>query len=165
MLPYRVLVVSALSLVCLACPGTLQDPERFVHDAAVDGPTVDTEAGADGGGCPDVPTQIFAAKCGVAGCHSASSPQQGLDLASPNVGDRITGACAKGGGYLVDPTNPSSSVIYKKLMNPPPFGSQMPLGQPLDDATIACVLAYVSTLKGTLQSCDAGAPPADAGGD
>src|SRR5262249_11183603 len=125
MLPYRVLLASALSLVCLACPGTLQDPERFVHDAATDGPTVDPEAGAAAGGCPDVPTQVFAARCGVAGCHSATGPSNGLDLASPNVADRITGACAHGGaGYLVDPTNPSASVIYKKLMNPPPFGQQ-----------------------------------------
>jgi hypothetical protein len=58
-----------------------------------------------------------------------------------------------GPGLLVDPSNPTMSVVYTKLTATPPFGARMPFGQtPLDDATIACVLQWI-----TVQVTDGGA--------
>jgi len=151
------LPVSSISLFCAAlaamaltqgCPGTLDDPSRFAVD------------GGEGGGCPDIPTAVFAQVCSTSGCHSATDKTQGLDLQSPEVASRVVGACAKGGGVLVDPTQPTQSVLYQKLTIAPPYGSRMPLGKtPLDDATVACVLAWITAQQGTGGSCsDAGGP-------
>jgi hypothetical protein len=163
------IAIPFVALACAGCPGKLENPERFL-DAGDDGTVVPVDDGGGGeagdGGCPDVPNDIFAKVCGTAGCHGAMNPSNGLDLASPNVGSRLLCARATGGsGYLIDPTDPKASVLYEKLTATPPFDSRMPLGGQLDDATIACVLAYISTQTGALQSCDAGAPITDAGGD
>ncbi len=95
------------------------------------------------GGCPDIPTEVLQPQC--AACHSTASPQGGLDLQSPDLPARLVGIQAQGGGLLVDPANPTASVLYAKLTSTPPFGSRMPLlGQPLDDATMACVLTWIT---------------------
>jgi hypothetical protein len=156
-------VVPLVGLACAGCPGNLENPERFT-DAAADAVTPADDAG-DGGGCPDVPSDIFGKVCATAGCHNATDKSQGLDLQSPNVGTRLAGACARGGGYLIDPTNPRASVMYTKLTATPPFGGRMPTGQALDDTQLACVLAFISAQKGTLQNCDGGTPVTDAGPD
>jgi hypothetical protein len=52
------------------------------------------------------------------------------------------------------------SIVYAKVTFTPPFGSRMPLGKPpLDDPTIACVLAWISAQKGSASPCgdDSGA--------
>jgi hypothetical protein len=130
------------ALTCLGCPGTLDDPSRFLPD------------GGAGGACPDVPSSIFLPKCALAGCHSSTDKIQGLDLQSPGVAGRLVGVCARGGGLLVDPVNPSSSVVYTKLTLAPPFGSRMPLGRaPLDSPTMACVLTWIAEQKGSGGAC------------
>jgi hypothetical protein len=157
-----VLLGLVVSLVCAGCPGALEDPARFV-DAAADAADVAERGDA---GCPDVPTAVFAARCATAGCHSAADKAQGLDLQSPNLGARLAGACAKGGGYLIDTSNPGASVIYTKVLPTPPFGARMPTGgQPLDDATLACILAWVRDQQGAPESCGTGGPVGDAGAD
>jgi hypothetical protein len=132
--PIRFAIVAAVA-ACVGCPGSLEDPGRF------------TSANSS---CPDVPQAIFKQTCSAtAGCHSATDKQLGLDLQSANVASRLVGIKAMGGGgvdYLVDPTNPSKSVIYTKLTAFPPFGARMPFSEtPLDDATIACVLQWITT--------------------
>jgi hypothetical protein len=153
--PARLLALGAL-LVCTACPGSLEDPGLFVEGDA-------------GSGCPDIPTQVFLPDCAGSGCHSAASSQAGLDLESPDVASRLVGVPATGGrGVLVDPADPTASVLYEKLTPTPPFGARMPfIGQPLDDATMACVLDWISQLQGPdASSVDGGgSPPPDAGGD
>jgi hypothetical protein len=137
-------------LTDLGCPGSLDDPARFLPDAG--------GSGADGAACPDVPTTVFVPICATAGCHTAADKIQGLDLESPNPASRLVGACARGGGLLANPTNPSQSVVYTKLTITPPFGSRMPLGKPsLDDATTACVLAWISAQTGSASPCGADA--------
>jgi hypothetical protein len=126
------------------CPGTLDDPARFFVEAGV---TEDASvSGGDGGGeCPDVPS-LFARTCTAATCHSAGNKAQGLDLQSPNLDARLVGvAASEGSGFLIDPSEPSKSVLYRKLTPTPPSGARMPLGAaPLDDATMACVLAWIT---------------------
>lgn len=133
----RAAVLGAVPM-CLGCPGTLDDPSRFLPDG-----------GGQGGACPDVPSAIFVPKCALSGCHTSTDKIQGLDLQSPGVVVRLVGVCARGGGLLVDPANASSSVVYSKLTLAPPFGSRMPLGRaPLDAPTIACVLAWAAEQEG-----------------
>jgi hypothetical protein len=133
-------VGALLALVALAgCPGTLDDPERFVSDdAAVD-------AGGDGpSSTVDVP-HIFAATCADAGCHSSTDKAQGLDLQSDDMVARLLGVPARGGGLLIDPASPTHSVLYAKLTSNPPFGVRMPLGKPaLDDTTLTSILSWVT---------------------
>jgi hypothetical protein len=137
----------ALAALCVACPGSLDDPGRFSWD---------------GGGCADAPTAIFAVTCTDSQCHTTMYKAQGLDLQSPDVAARLVGVAATGGaGLLVDPMSPAQSVLYTKLSFSPPFGSQMPLGKtPLDDATVACVLAWITA---NVPSVDGAAPSGDEG--
>ena len=120
------------------CPASLDDPSRFF--GALDG---------DGGKaeCPDIPTSLFIPVCATAGCHNPTDKAgaQGLDLESPGLNGRLVGIHATGGaGLLIDPVQPGQSVLYTKLGFSPPYGVRMPFGkQPLDDATIACVLAWI----------------------
>jgi hypothetical protein len=131
----------ALVLGGVACAGTLDDPARFEPHAA-------TDAGVSEGAaapCPDIPKDVFATTCSTAGCHGTVDRAQGLDLQSPNVASRLVNVHAMGGGVLVDPANANQSVIYTKVLSAPPFGGRMPIGKPpLDDATVACVLSWVS---------------------
>ena len=121
----------ALATLCAACPGSLDDPGRFLDGAS---------------GCPDVPSAIFAVRCTASGCHTAKDRAQNLDLQSPDVAARLVGVPATGGaGLLVDPMSPEQSVLYAKLSPSPPYGARMPSGkEPLDDATIACILRWIA---------------------
>jgi hypothetical protein len=126
-------VVGALVALCVGCPGSLEDPGRFAVDDS-------------GAACPDITQTLFPTDCATAQCHSATAKQQGLDLQSPDVLARLVGVPATGGpGLLIDPATPQASVIYTKLTATPPFGAQMPFGEtPLDDATVACVLQWIT---------------------
>jgi hypothetical protein len=132
------------------CPGSLDDPGRFLDAGAADASApVEGDEAAAGGSCPDVPG-LLAQSCTASSCHSASTKAQGLDLQSPDVAARLVGVPAtEGAGLLVDPSAPSKSVLYAKLTASPPFGARMPLGAaPLDTATLACVLAWVTQAAG-----------------
>jgi hypothetical protein len=152
--------VAALAglLSCTACAGSLVDPERFVDDGGEPDSGAAEPISGDAA-CPDVPTQVFAKVCGTSVCHSATAKSQGLDLQSPDVASRLVNVCAHGGGLYVDPDHPTQSVVYTKLTPMPPFGTRMPFAKPpLDDATIGCVLDWVSAQRGDSGSvvCDAG---------
>jgi hypothetical protein len=145
-----------VTLLFFGCAGTLEDAPRFA-DAGTDA------APAADGGCPDVPSAVFATSCATSGCHGAADKAQGLDLESPGVGARLAGACARGGGLLVDPASPKASVLYTKLGADPPFDARMPLGKPpLDDATVACVLQWIGAQQGAGHACGGASAP-DAG--
>jgi hypothetical protein len=160
-LPHRTAAIAALlapALAAAGCAGTITDPWSFAAqgDGGGAGPTVDAAAPA----CPDVPTKL-AASCAGTGCHDATTRAQALDLASPGVASRLVGVPAtEGAGLLVDPSNPSKSVVYTKLLASPPFGARMPTGAPLDDATIACVLDWVTSVAGSGSAApDGGSAP------
>jgi hypothetical protein len=104
---------------------------------------------------------VFAQSCATAGCHAPPSAAFNLDLVSPDIASRVVGKAAMGGGLLVDPAQPAQSMIYRKLKPGAP-GAVMPIGKPLDDATIACVLEWASGLKTPAASVPVGA--SDGGG-
>lgn len=108
-------LTAAALLFLTGCPGSLEDPDRFLSETAVG------EAGRTDGNvtplCPpsvDVERDILNAKCGTAGCHGTMNPQGNLDLASPDIHGRIQGvastcdqlpllaATAEHGGYLLE---------------------------------------------------------------
>jgi hypothetical protein len=145
----RTAVLSFLA-ACVGCPANLEDPGRF-SDAA--------------GACPDVPQEVFVKVCSTPGCHSTVDKMLGLDLQSPGVASRLIGVRAVGGtGLLIDPSNPTTSVLYTKLTPNPPFGVRMPFTRPpLDDATIACVLQWITSQVGDAGSDDGSAEDASPG--
>jgi hypothetical protein len=165
-LPLRIPVLAGLLVVALAlalvlgaagCAGTLTDPWAFETQSdsgAGDAPTVDVPSPS----CPDIPTKL-ATSCGAAGCHDATTKAEALDLVSPGVASRLVGVPAvEGAGLLIDPSTPSKSVVYTKLLATPPFGARMPTGGSLDDATIQCVLEWVTTVAGSGSAAADGGP-------
>jgi len=98
------------------------------------------------GACGDVEARIFVPSCAGNGCHNAAAPQQGLDLASPDVASRVVGVAGKMCPVtLVDPANPEGSLLYQKLAAKPPCGAPMPLARPpLSPADIACVREWIA---------------------
>lgn len=147
-LPIALALVSFSALTAAAallsgCPGTLDNPEAF----------------GLGGACPDIPP-FLASKCGTAGCHVGPTPAQKLDLSSPGVAARVAGQPATlcVGNLLANPSDPMSSVLYRKLTDAPPCGGTMPIGgPPLTDAELDCIAEWIGTLEP--------GPPADAGAD
>ena len=166
-------------LACLlssaACPGSLPDPAAFLDPdggreaGSVDGPSGAAEASA---ACPDIPT-LLAQTCGAVGCHDDMTRAEALDLKSAGVASRLVGVHAsEGAGLLIDPASPTTSVLYTKLLPTPPFGARMPTPTPLDEATIQCVLAWVTSEAATVPAADGGttamgdaSPGLDAAGD
>ena len=145
--PGRVAIL-ALAMACVACPSNLEDPGRFLLDGAASNPTT---------GCGDITQTVFIPTCAMSACHSTATKQQGLDLESPDLLSRLVNVpSTEGAGLLIDPSTPSASVLYTKVTATPPFGVRMPFNLPaLDDATVACVLQWV-----TEQVSDAGATDA-----
>jgi hypothetical protein len=153
------IALAGILALTAGCPGTLDDPAAFLDAARAGELAADGGTSEGGANCPDVPQAVFTANCALAGCHDAQSKMQGLDLQSPDVASRLVGVPAtEGPGLLIDPSAPSSSVLYLKLTAMPPFGARMPLAGKLDDATIACVLAWIT------EQANAGGG-SDAGGD
>jgi hypothetical protein len=149
----------------LACNDVVDEPAGFAPNGAR------SDAGtivAPKSECPDVARTVFASPtCAASGCHAAQDPAQGLDLASPNLTARLVGVRGRAGAFLVDPTAPEQSLLYTKttVSAAPP---RMPSGAPpLDDGTVACVLAWVTqvasesgiTTTPAITPVDGGAPP------
>ncbi len=152
------------------CAGSLLDRAAFDPDGGI----AQSEPGAIEAGaadsaplnaCPDIPT-LFIQSCGTAGCHDGTTKAEALDLASPNVASRLIGVLAvEANALLIDPNTPANSAVYRKLLAPPPFGARMPSATGLDDATIQCVLTWVTSeaRAGATSGDDAGVIAVDAG--
>ena len=141
-----VLPLTLLAILALAsCPGSL-DLTPF-HDASAGGDDATTEAGAEAGPCPDVPTQILAPQCAKAGCHVGTPPAGNLDLSVTGLATLPGKSDPACGGTFADPANPEKSVIYLKLPASPPCGARMPFGAtPLSDSDQQCVLQWIKTV-------------------
>lgn len=140
-LSLAMVVASALALLfALAslsgCPGSLEDPARFLEND-----------------CADVPATILAPRCGSAGCHGPTEPAGNLDLVSPELAKRLVDqpavgpACIDKGETLAIPASPGDSLLVRKLAGAPPCGSSMPLGQnALSAEEVSCVRRWVGSL-------------------
>lgn len=141
-----VVAVVVLSTGLVACAGTLDDPESFRGAGSTS--LASAEAGTlPAVACVPIETGILQASCASAGCHAATSSAAHLDLASPDVLGRLSNKPATGGaGLLIAPGNPGASVLYLKI-TAPPFGSRMPFGARLDDATVVCVRDWIAAAR------------------
>jgi hypothetical protein len=135
----RPILLVALLAPLGGCPGELGDPNRFLDGF---------EGGAQG--CGDVQKTIIETNCTP--CHSTAESGGGVDLVSPDVGSRLIGkraslACATSSRFLIDPENPSESLILHKLEESPECGVRMPLGpDPLSEAQKSCMRLWVEAL-------------------
>jgi hypothetical protein len=97
-----------------------------------------------------IQTQVFTISCTFSGCHSADSPQQGMNLTAgsayanlvvvPSVELADLGTAEN----RVTPGQPGQSYVVEKLQGSPPrSGVQMPVGQPLDSARIDLVVRWI----------------------
>lgn len=112
-----------LALAITACdPGRLDNPDRFKACTL------------------NVETQVFVPKCGSVGCHSATSPQGGLDLVTAGVGMRLKNGTSTCAGKKLVP------FTAEKLGTNPQCGSPMPLGEPLTADEDKCVREYLAAL-------------------
>ncbi len=154
------LLLGALLLSALAwtgCAGSLEDPEMFVSATDAGAPVEAAVEAAPAPTCPDV-TTVFAKSCGTTGCHDATTKAEALDLVSPGLASRLVGVpSVEGVGLLIDPSSPSKSVLYTKLLASPPFGARMPTGGALDPSTTQCVLTWIT------EQMSSSPPASDAG--
>ena len=148
----RAAIVSVVA-ACVGCPASLEDPGRFTD--------------ALGGPCPDVPRGRLHQGSLDGGSATRRSTRCWASTSSRRTSRRASSAYRpwEAPACSIDPSSPSTSILYTKLTATPPFGARMPFGEaPLPDATVACVLQWI-----TLQVTDAGsedaAPPEEASVD
>jgi hypothetical protein len=103
--------------------------------------------------------------CSTAGCHAATAPAAQLDLESPGIIARITGAPARSAPCptqtLLVPGDTAKSLIYTKVTTQPACGLRMPLTGPLPESDIDCLRRWVLA-----PSCDdESMPGGNAGGN
>lgn len=166
-------------------PGSLEHRDKFKALLRADGGTPSAaavagsgaaKAGNDGGArdagssassaadCPHA-CELIASRCATAGCHAQKGAAVGLDLESPGLVARVSGATAQSsacsGKSVLDRQKPEQSLLYTKLIDPPACGARMPLGGALAAADIDCMKRFVAH-----PSCGAAAsasPDDDAG--
>jgi hypothetical protein len=117
--------------------------------------------GGGGSAAPcDAPQMVFAGRCAVTGCHSATSPSgAGLDLASAGVVGRLVGqgpstniaagaACESvGKPYLVAGSNPSTGLLMDKMdVDKVTCGNTMSVLGQLSSSQIACISAWATAV-------------------
>jgi hypothetical protein len=158
-------LVAVLLAACAACAGALEDVDRFAPAAPDAGEGADGGSGnSDGGasdagnasgagsadagsadaGC-DALSLVIVPSCATALCHDSAAQQGSLDLQAAGLPFRLVGRQASGGpGLLINGQEPDQSVLYLKVLAPPPFGSQMPLiGGALSPVQTACLRSWV----------------------
>lgn len=104
----------------------------------------------------DMP-KLFEHRCGGDICHSdGESTAAGLDLTSPGVEQRVSGAAGSGCvGVLADPANPEASLLYTKVLDEPTCGTRMPLtGEPLTEDELTCMRDWISGLLPPSDGCE-----------
>jgi hypothetical protein len=149
--PYALI---AFTTVMSACPGTIENRERFLDSAAACSDPL------------DVPDAVFRTHCNDAICHDSDQPAGGLDLDSPDVLSRLLGVrgteCVQ--RLRIDPGDPGRSLLLEKLESiAPECGDRMPLGSPLPANVVDCVRQWVDLV--TEGAGDAGQTRPDASPD
>jgi hypothetical protein len=135
----RFALLLTISVVAFGCPGSLDDPDRFI-------------AGRNAPRCRlnlDVRADIFAMRCGSTNCHEGPEAVGLVDLTtSDGLAMRlldVPSSCQN--KPLVDTSSSGASYLLEKLDPAPACGQQMPIGQPLLNAQEReCVHAFINTM-------------------
>jgi hypothetical protein len=99
--------------------------------------------------------------CAANGCHAATNPAAGFDMATAGWETAMVGKIAPGGGmgplasvcangsrrYLDPGSSPATGLFMDKFKDPPPCGVVMPnIGVKLSSAELACVQEWANGL-------------------
>lgn len=132
----RLLFAGGSLVLLVGCPGTLENPQRFLM--------MDAGDSCDPEGLTHPDAGLFKLKCGGSGCHESPAPANNLDLVAPGAGERIATGKATGCMML-----PLQSYTLNKVKAAPMCGSQMPLGaDPLTADELKCLEDYLARLGG-----------------
>jgi hypothetical protein len=114
--------------VWLACPGHIDDPERFRQCAI------------------DVEVDVFRQTCGASGCHVAgANAAAGLDLTSPGVASRLVNKPSTCNGKLYL-SGPSEGFLLEKVsQDMPTCGTRMPATGTLTDEELRCLRLWAAS--------------------
>jgi hypothetical protein len=110
--------------------------------------TAGSSAGTDPPACL---TTLFAKSCATGvSCHGAGAPQVSLetDGLAARLIDKMPSSSSMCVGKIYVSSTGGSSLLADKLMNPPPCGSQMPIGPALSAADLKCVTDWVDAVGG-----------------
>jgi hypothetical protein len=142
----------ALLVPLAGCPGDLENPERFMMATPPD--------------C-DAPTEVFAMRCAIAGCHGTGAPIYQIDAPDfpASYIDVPTTGCSE--YKYIDSASPEDSFIFRKVSMDDPgcATSRMPADgtAPLSDEEIECVRGWLYHVQSAGPS-DGGAGDVDGGG-
>ena len=142
----RALLVFGVFVWC-ACPGSIEDPSRFVRPDE----------------CTTPIDQILEPSCGTAGCHARESPAAELDLVSDGIARRLVDVTSMCDGQpLVDSTDPQGGIMLNKLEERPRCGGRMPVGTTLSTQERVCIVSWIAGLaRGGDGGADGGATDLD----
>jgi hypothetical protein len=164
--------VSLVALVAAGCAGQLDDESQFLDASVARGGGSGSGGAAGTGGSSGMGgtagsgpgcdyMTILTTSCAAIGCHGGATAQAGIHLDDPAsiaglVGMKApAGACSAANDVLVvNPTNPTDSLLYVVLQDPLPSGYcgiRMPFGgNQLPTAQRDCMLAWIRSLPGVM---------------
>lgn len=90
-------------------------------------------------------TEIFTPRCATSACHAGATPSAALSLEADRLAEMI-GASSnqEEGAKLIDPGNPDSSYLIRKVKGTG-SGKQMPIGMdPLTPGEIQMIVDWVA---------------------
>lgn len=116
------------TVLWLACPGRIEDPDRFRA-------------------CPiDVEEEVFRQTCGTSGCHVAGAAAvAGLDLSSPGVAARLVNKPSTCSGRVFLSGPDQGYFLEKMTLAQPACGSRMPVSGTLTDEELRCVRLWAAS--------------------
>jgi hypothetical protein len=166
-----ILLVAAVTGLLVACAGELEgNPNDYkaAYESQAQGNTGNMPNGGAGGSSstggtgngggtvppdPDCVAKVFANN-GCTGCHSPATKQGDFDLTGSELGKRFstlpatykgaTGNCDQG-ALIIDPANPSRSVLLRKVKKNQSCGSPMPLVGNLPTSDLECIEKWVNS--------------------
>ncbi len=118
-------------------------------DGGVVGAHADGEEPGDaprlGARLSDIERTIFATRCTFSVCHGADVPQQGMSLAGRTYEILVNQASTEFPDRpRIAPGDPERSYLLEKITRPvPSAGKRMPPDQPLEQADIELVRAWI----------------------
>ena len=131
---YRTKFLIAVLLLLASC-GELKSPT-----APGDGGPIDASATFT-----RVQNEVFTPSCAVGGCHDVNGQQAGLVLASGRAYANLVNVASSEVPSLrrIQPSDPDSSYLYRKITGAGIVGERMPFGGTLDEARIRPVRDWI----------------------
>lgn len=126
----RVLPLGSLlgAALWVACPGRIEDPDRF-RECQI-----------------DVEVDIFRQTCAASGCHVAgTNAAAGLDLTSPGVASRLVNKPSSCNGKLFLSGPDEGYLLEKVSQEMPACGTRMPATGSLTDEELRCIRLWAES--------------------